>query len=434
MKTLLPLALAAFAAAQQEAPVLTHGPFRGHTDATTMHVWARASAAGEFVLEVQNVADGAVATAKASADAEHDFTLHFAIAGLQPANAFTARMHCAEREVFTSGAGAWCTAQPDDARTATIAFGSCADDRQFPEQPIWGRMLARAPHALVLLGDTPYIDDGTVAVRRRRFREFFAVPAIAAALAAIPTWTTWDDRDYATNDTFGDAAGSETARPVFVDYHAHASYGEDGRGIYTSFRRGPIEVFLLDTRTFADRETMPLDRVQQLTGVKAQRSLLGARQKEWLQRGLLASTAPCKVLACGMVWNDAVRPGKADYWGRWPHERAALFEWLGRKEISGVVLVSGDVHRTRVIRHATKDVVGYDLVELVTSPIANTVIESNAAEHPGLLFDRGVEHSFLAVSATPKGNEVSLRAEMVDGAGATMYAFECMSPDLRKRA
>lgn len=426
MNTLLagcvPLAFVALLAAQ--APVLTHGPFRGHVDTTSMHVWARASEAGEYSLQLTNVVDATTATATAAAAPEHDHVLHFVVNGLTAATAFTVRINQGEHVLFTGGP--WTTAIPDDANTATIAFGSCANDKLFPEQPIWARILARSPQALVLLGDTPYIDLGTVAARRQRHREFFALPPIAAALRTIPTWTTWDDHDYAANDEFGAVKGSETARPVFVDWHAHAGYGDGQRGIYTRFRQGPIEVFLLDTRSFADGEPSLL--------APGQRTLLGKAQIEWLQRGLLASTAPFKVLACGMVWNAGVRPNKRDCWGNWQPERDALFRWLGAQGIDGVVLLSGDVHRSRVIVHPTRDLAGYDLPEFVTSPLAQNVIEANQVDVPGLVFDAGEPSSCLLLTATVggSGGAGTLRAVFQAGDGREFHVREFAGDALQR--
>ena len=299
---LLVATLGAASAAQD--PTLTHGPLRGHADATSLHVWARASAPGEYRLQLRELGRGAAFEATASASEANDLTLRFAVTGLPTGGMFGARIQRGDAVVFDAPDAGWTTGLPDDARAATVAFGSCASDKGIPTQPIWGRILARRPHALALLGDTPYIDSGDREARRRRHQDFFALPPIAATLRQIPTWTTWDDHDYALNDQFGAAKASATAREVFVDYHAHASYGDGARGVWTSFRQGPIEVFLLDPRSFADTEPSPL--------APGARTALGGAQVAWLQQGLRASTAAVKVLACGMVWNGAVRPGKKD--------------------------------------------------------------------------------------------------------------------------
>lgn len=389
MRTFAAACVFVVAAVAQEV-TLTHGPFRGHVDTKSIHVWARASAPGEFSLELVDVVGDGGKRAFATATAEHDNTLHFVVDGLRAATSFGLRIRNGERVVHKAPRGSWSTAIADDAAAAKIVFGSCAEERRHPEQPIWERILAQKPDALVLLGDTPYIDDGTQAGRQRRHREFFAFEPIANVLAAIPTWTTWDDHDYATNDVFGATKGGDLARSVFVDYHAHAAYGDGTRGIWTSFRRGPLEVFVLDTRTFADTEPSVL--------APNERTLLGKAQTEWLQKGLLASSATFKVLACGMVWNGAVRPNKKDCWGNWLGERDALLRWIGANAVKGVVLVSGDVHRSRVVVHPTASLAGYDVPEFVTSPLAQDVIETNKVDVPGLVFDAGEPDSCLALA------------------------------------
>ncbi len=406
--------------AAAQTPSLTHGPFRGHVDTSSLHVWARASEPGEFALEVVDVVGDGAQRAFATATAEHDNTLHFVVSGLRAATSFGLRIRSGDAVVYESAAGAWSAAIADDAAAATIVFGSCAEERRRPEQAIWSRILERRPDALVLLGDTPYIDDGTLAGRRRRYREFFAFEPVARTLAAIPTWSTWDDHDYATNDVFGKIRGGDVARGVFVDYHAHASYGDGTHGIHTSFRRGPIEVFLLDTRTFADTESSVL--------APNERTLLGKAQTEWLQRGLAASTAPFKVLACGMVWNAAVRNGKADCWGNWIAERDALLRWIGANDVRGVVLVSGDVHRSRVILHPVAALAGYDVPEFVSSPLAQDVMESNRVDGPGLLFDAGEPESCLCL-AVANGDLV---ATFVAGDGREFHRRTVEARELRR--
>ena len=293
-----------------------------------------------------------------------------------------------------------------------IAFGSCADERKFPELEIFTRIRERRPRDLVLLGDTPYIDSLDVGVRRARYAAFFEHPQVAATLAQCALHVTWDDHDYAVNDAFGAVAGREGARATFVERHGAGPWGEHGQGIYTSFRRGEVEVFLLDTRWFADCEVSPFDA--------ARKTLLGAQQWAWLQRGLERSTARFKVLASGMIWNDAVRPAKLDYWGHWPHEREALFAWIAERGVRGVVLVGGDIHRTRVVQHAAPAALGYDLVELITSPLANSVIAAAAAPHPGLRFDAGVEQSALLLEHDPQNPE-RLRCEFFDQRGVLLH-------------
>lgn len=298
-----------------------------------------------------------------------------------------------ERRVRDAGATAPEPAAPSHVR---LLFGSCADEDEITASA-WRRSLALAPDGFVLLGDTPYIDSTDPAVQRRRYEEFAAFPPFRDLAARTPVMASvWDDHDFGRNDVDGRLSGKENSRAAFVEARTggpwQGPYGSDGEGIHSSFRRGPFEVFLLDTRWFA--------RTEQSEHDPEQFSLLGAAQWEWLREGLRASEAPFKVLACGMVWNGAVRPGKTDHWGDYPAEFEGLCRFLGEERITGVLLVGGDIHRPRVIEHDTAGIVGYPLLELISSPMHERVIGSAKQPHPGLLFDSGAGQVVLELSAT----------------------------------
>ena len=161
-------------------------------------------------------------------------------------------------------------------------------------------------------------------------------------------------------------------------------------------------------------------------------TLLGAKQWRWLQDELKASTAPFKILAAGMIWNGAVRPNKPDHWETYAHERQALLEFIGRERVSGVVLVGGDIHRTRVLRHDTTNTVGYPLTELITSPIHDSIIEAANAPHPNLVFDAGMPHSYLLIEVDARQSPAILTARFKNSAGDEFYSLRLGESDLRK--
>ena len=418
-RALFTLALSGAGAAAQgtePAPAVAQGPWLGHTTSSSARVWARCSAPGAVALVVAtqdgDPAEGPLRVV-AHADPDADLCVVFTADGLRAGTTYAYRVETAAGAPLTPPV-TFRTALRDDALARVrLALGSCAYEDN-GTAATWNALGGHAPDALVLLGDTPYIDSPILAVQRRRYREFFAAPALAALIRSTPLYATWDDHDFGANDSDGRLPGKAASRRAFVEYHANPGYGVEGTGIFTSFRRGPLEVFLLDTRWFAATEPSP---------AKAHAaSLLGARQWQWLQAGLLASTAPFKVLACGMVWNDAVRPGKLDHWGSYAHERDALFAWLGERSIRGVVLVGGDIHRSRVIRHATATLAGYDLLELITSPLHGGLIAAAAAPHPGLVADLPAPHSFLLLDADGIAEPPTLRARIVDAEGREWWA------------
>lgn len=429
MKLLSILVLAALVGAHQEeessdAPSvvleLTHGPFLAHVDSTEVNLWMRASRPGAFTVSARPMFEPLAEpiVVRQSASVEQDLTLSFRIAGLMPGTAYDCEVSCDgapldHRRVHTPFLGT---------SKARIVFGSCADERRFPHHGVWDAILARDPDALVLLGDTPYIDSTELEHQRARYREFLEVESLATLLRSTPTYNTWDDHDFGRNDTNGLLEGRENSRQAFVEYHAGPQFGLDGEGIFTSFRRGPVEVFLIDTRWFAWRE----DSI----AAPGAKSLLGAAQWTWLTASLEASDAPFKVLASGMIWNGATRPGKPDHWGSYTAERDALFQFIGDKQITGVVLVGGDIHRSRVVEHATTESAGYPLTELISSPMAKTVMEIANAPHPGLKWDAGLMHTFLELEVDAVGERQRLVARFRTQDGKVHHEVVLQGSDL----
>ncbi len=387
-----------------DAPILSDGPFIGHTDATSIYAYARAVNPGVVQATLRSASDAR--TQAATASEANDSMLHYRFENLAEDCDYTLTLS------DDAGGSASSRSIRTPASTTTsqrIAFASCANDLRFPNQPIWQRLQESGIDALVLLGDTPYIDTTDLQVQRQRRRAFHRVPELAALLARVPVWTTWDDHDFGKNDVDGNLPGKERSRQALLEWSALASYGDGTNGIYTSFRRGPIEVFLLDTRTFANTAQ----------GSDGLQTLLGEAQWRWLRTGLLRSEAPFKIIASSMVWNGAVRPLKTDMWTHWQHERDRLWSFIGTEGIEGVVLLSGDVHRTRVFAHSSEALCGYRLYEFVTSPAAQDPHASANQPHPDLLFDAGVSAASLIASVSAvRPHELVLRS--IDANGATL--------------
>ena len=415
---------AAGASSPASSAALTHGPLLSHIAPTGARVWARSSEAGSFVLAVSEVGAERGSDWKAVAEAREasDLTMVWDVVGLEPDRRYRYEVLHGERKIFSRADAVLVTPRPQTAPAIVrLAVGSCA--REEPgDRAVWLRMAALEPHAVVLLGDTPYIDSTDLTVQRRRYGEFAAVEEYASLLRSRPLYSTWDDHDFGRNDTDGNLLGKENARQAFVEYRGNRSYGDGSEGIYTSFRLGAVEVFLLDTRWFAGTEPSPIAEGP---------SMLGARQWAWLREGLLASDAPFKLLASGLIWNGAVRPGKPDHWDSYPAERAALLEFLGEERINGVVLVGGDIHRTRVLRHPTEETVGYALTELVTSPIHAGVIEEANAPHPALVFDSGTPHAFLLLTCDSTVRPATLHASFQDATGRELHALTLSDTELQ---
>ena len=297
-----------------------------------------------------------------------------------------------------------------------IAVASCANERAYPALEAFVAAAAWKPEAVLLLGDTPYIDSTEPAKLAERHETFRMHPAMVALRSQARIFAVWDDHDFGLNDTDGLLKGKAASRAAFVTAHPEQTCGDGTDGVWTSMRQGDVEAWLLDARWFAN------------TAVDAQGkpTLLGETQWTWLENGLRSSTAPYKLICSGMIFNDATRPGKKDYWGAWPHERQRLFRMLGQHRISGVVLVSGDIHRSRVVRHDTRDLVGYEVTELITSPAAQNPIAAADAPNQGLVFDRAMNETWLALETKSEPQNAAnpqahLLASFKDKQGQTYF-------------
>ncbi|MBM83429.1 MAG: hypothetical protein CMJ78_22960 [Planctomycetaceae bacterium] len=390
---------------------ITHGPFVGHMTANSANVWARCSSPGKYRLSAWSD-DGAKVQSEATASKEHDGCVVWQVDSLKPDKRYQYAIEFEGEQLVAGDDYFFTTAKDGSKGTVRLAFASCANEDE-GSAAVWRQMQKSDPHAVVLLGDTPYIDSTDLEVQRQRHGEFAAAAGFKELVRNRSVYATWDDHDFGRNDTDGNLKGKENSRRAFMEYRANPSYGDGKAGIYTKFRRSGVEVFLLDTRYFAATEPSPFDKDRQ--------TLLGAAQWKWLLQELKASTAPFKVLACGMIWNRGVRPGKKDHWGTYPHERDALFEFIGKEKITGVVLVGGDIHRTRVLRHKSTNQAGYEIPELITSPTHSSVIANAKVPHPALIHDSGEPNTFLLMTVGTEKTPGTLTAKFLNKDGRTFY-------------
>ncbi len=410
-------ASAAFSAGAEDLPRLSVlGPIVGHTEERLCVLWMRLPEEGDFALEVATLDRKPVAMVKGQALSENDLCVHWKVEGLKPSTSYRYRvLDSSGKAVAEHEAQVFMTAPvADQSGKVRLAISSCAKE-DAGSRAVWQRMAAEKVDAVVLIGDTPYIDSTELAVQTRRHQEFAAVPEYQALLRSRPCWWTWDDHDFAGNDCSGLAVGKENSRLVFTRYRPQNGFGDGQEGIYTKFRYGPVEVFLLDARWFS------MTAASYANPVKP--TLLGEKQWQWLQAGLLASSAPFKLLACGMIWDDKENK-ELDDWGSYAHERKALEKFIGDNKIQGVMYVGGDIHASRVLKYPTQKTVGYDLVQFIASPIHGSTIASLNVYHPDLVRSAVEPHVFLVMEVDSTVTPPRLTAELVNKDGERVFGYQ----------
>lgn len=386
------------------------GPMVGHVSDVSANIWFRPNEPGKYVLRVQTEDGSEVCVIEGEAKLDNDNCLTWNAAELKPSSKYYYMISGPTGELVSGQEYHFQTApDPTQPTKVCLAFGSCA-----PSKPleIWSQIQQRGAQGLVLLGDTPYIDSTDLAIARDRHRAFLQVPQLASLIRHTPTWGTWDDHDFGRNDSDGRLQGKNNTRQAFVEYRANQQFGHDHSGIYTKFHYGPVEVFLLDTRWFSRTENSPV--------APNQPTLLGNLQWQWLKDALLASNAPFKLVACGMIWDDKEN-SESDDWGTYTYERDALFDFIAEHNISGVVLIGGDIHCSRHLKYNTEKTVGYPIHQFIVSPIHNSTIPKLNVPHPNLVHGDAVPNVWLRLEIDSLQSPAKLHAEWVQMKGLPMW-------------
>lgn len=398
--------------------MLTHGPMQGVHESTRARVWVRADASrhvGLRMSETGNVEAGPI-VAWAIPRPEDDFTATLEVDGLEAGRDYLYRIEIGDELGETH---ALRTAPPDDA-SVDLAFGSCSLRLG---QPIFANILDAQPDAFVFLGDAHYGDAAYLESHRWRFRRFRNVPERAALFAETPILATWDDHDFTGNNSDVTCLGVEDALRAWREWWASPSYGtEDTRGVFFRRRYGAADVFMLDCRTHRpfidDPRRFCLDDPDAVS-TPIEDGILGPGQEAWLLDGLNESDAPFKLLVCGSQWTTQ---GTLDSWASFVPARDRLFDRIDAAGIEGVVLVSGDIHRSSIRRIARPR---YDLIELTTSPLAADRGECGTDDELVACWDD--TDSYLWIHADPD----TLRAEIRDTDGTARHAIDLAASALR---
>jgi len=336
---------------------LFNGPMVGDVQQDSARFWVRTAGPAKVQIAVGEHTSDVAETSEAK-----DFTAVMTVTGLKPFTDHPYSVLLDGREIkkdcFT-----FRTAPAKGQKVEFhVTFGS--GSRYVPKNEYaWSNMAKTRPLAYLGLGDNVYID---VTNRRDAQRLFYyrrcLSPAYSELIASVGMYAVWDDHDMAMNDSSGgpglDAAWKMPNWRVFTENwnNPHYGGGEAMPGTWHKFSLGDVEFFMTDGRFYRH---------------KPDRTMLGPDQKQWLLKSLAASTATFKVIASGTMWASGADKGGKDSWaGDWAREeRDQIFDLINEKTINGVVLISGDRHRSDIWRIDRPK--GYPLYEFVSAKVTN---------------------------------------------------------------
>jgi alkaline phosphatase D len=96
-----------------------------------------------------------------------------------------------------------------------------------------------------------------------------------------------------------------------------------------------------------------------------------------------------------------------------------------------VVLVGGDIHASRVLRYASRERVGYDLVQFIASPIHGETIPSLNVYHPHLKRSAVEPHVFLRVDVDDTCRPARLESALINRHGEVVFSYVMTADDLK---
>lgn len=317
------------------------------------------------------------------------------------------------------------TTAPAGAAPLRVAFGSCARFQSDREQPIWRSIAAMEPDLFLWLGDNVYGDTYDPTVLAEEYRRQRDVASLQPLLRGVPQLAVWDDHDFGLNNHDRTSPVRDAALTVFRQYWSNPAYGTaTAPGVFFQIAHSGIDWYFIDCRSYRDPNDLPDG---------PGKTMLGSEQLEWLKRGLAASSAPFKVIVSGSGWSAAKGSG-GDSWASYRTERDALFDWIMANDVAGVVLVSGDTHVGELNCIPRSDAGGYDLYDLVSSPLAQLPETSWMNRRPELrirnVFARSENFGVLDIDATRA--DPTLRFTLFDIRGREAFApLELRASELR---
>ena len=356
-------------AARTSGGRMTHGPLLGPVAEDGARIWVRTDQVARVAVEhagdpgfAEVTAVGPVLTRE-----EGDLTAQIELAGLLAGNPRYYRIRVDDE----LEAGSW-QLETAPAAEGTVRLGFLTDFRRVVTAQALDLVAEIDPDELVLLGDFDHADPGVPAdgefegcapgepgetcaevleqmrAVHRTLRDETSDLGDQIERVVIqrdgrqwPVLHVWDDHDYAFNNADRHFAWRDEALRAFREYYVLASRQDapPDEGLWQRQAYGPVDLFLLDLRSDRDTTDFP---AEDFPACGSPTSMLGARQKEWLESELAASTRRWKIVVTTVPFNPTCK-GR-DGWGGFRCEREELLGFIADRGIAGVVFVSGDIH------------------------------------------------------------------------------------------
>src|SRR5215469_214857 len=330
--------------------VLTHGPVVGGVTASGANVFVRTDQAA--TVEVHYGTDPNLATYSTSqdfgTDSTSDFTKIVPLANLTAETTYYL-------DVAVNGAPQLAAPYPSFATFApggtsrTFNFVVMTDftttNKLTSTVETFASAAAENPVFVFIGGDFDHRNPVTLDEKRQMFKDLYNANTpymgdfVNLILRKTPIMHQWDDHDSGQNNDDKTYPFWNLSQQAFQEYVPSYPLPSVTPGIWQKFSYAQAECFVLDCRSQRDPET-DLDDANKsmLDG-----NNLGATgELQWLENGLLTSTAEWKIIFTSVITNTTTK--FPDAWAGYQTEWNALRDFINTNNIQGIVFISGDLH------------------------------------------------------------------------------------------
>ena len=403
------------AAPLQAAPKLIQaGPMIGHVDDDEARIWIRVKAGAVITASLWQ--SDRVYRPTRIEDLESGFrVLHFSQISAATESSVQLEVTRDGSKLETASVAFSTAPAPSATGLLRVAFGSCSKVSQYKTGPIYSAIATEKPDMALFVGDNSYfiVGDGSdnhfstsgpvgdwTSMEGMLHRHLMTRvhPELQAMFRTVPSYAVWDDHDYGPNNADRTFELREEATHAFRQMWANPSYGTPSTpGVFSAFRHGPAEIFLMDDRYYK-YSPQEHDDVTPETG-----SIWGEAQLEWLIEGLKNSSAPIKLIANGTQILSKSEGGEGHY-REATTELHRLITSIQTYEIGGVVFLTGDRHFSEAMQQRLPN--GPLLIDCTSSPLQQDqkVGPLEGREHENRLWAmRGNNFGLITIDIAKKG-------------------------------
>ena len=194
-------------------------------------------------------------------------------------------------------------------------------------------------------GDFDHRNPKSLGDRHQMFKELYNPDTaymsdfVNLILRRMPIAHHWDDHDAGTNNIDKNFADWDLRRQAFEEYMPSYQLPSATFGVWQKFSYAQADFFVLDCRSQRDPANDPDTADKSMLDGN---NLGAAGELQWLENGLLTSTARWKIIFTSVVTNPTTK--FPDGWAGYRTEWNSLRDYINSNHISGIVFISGDLH------------------------------------------------------------------------------------------